>query len=45
MMGSLYLAWRYVAYHRVKTIILVTSIALVLFLPFGLRVKIGRAHV
>ena len=43
MMGSLYLAWRYVAYHRVKTIILVTSIALVLFLPFGLRVLVDQS--
>ena len=43
MIGSLYLAWRYVAYHRAKTIILVTSIALVLFLPFGLRVLVDES--
>ncbi len=43
MIGSLYLAWRYVAYHRVKTIILVTSIALILFLPFGLRVLVDES--
>jgi putative ABC transport system permease protein len=43
MIGSLYLAWRYVAYHRVKTVILVTSIALILFLPFGLRVLVDES--
>jgi putative ABC transport system permease protein len=43
MSGSLYLAWRYLAYHRAKTSILVASIALILFLPFGLQVLVEQS--
>jgi putative ABC transport system permease protein len=39
----LYLAWRYLAYHRVKTAILVTSIALIVFLPVGLNVLVDQS--
>jgi putative ABC transport system permease protein len=38
----LYLAWRYVAYHRFKTVIMLTSITLILFLPVGLRVLVEQ---
>jgi putative ABC transport system permease protein len=41
--GPLYLAWRYLVYHRVKTAILVTSIALIVFLPAGLRVLVTQS--
>ena len=37
MSGVLYLAWRYLSYHRAKTAILVVSIALIVFLPAGLE--------
>jgi len=40
---SLYLAWRYLAYHRIKTAILVTSITLIIFLPVGLRVLVNQS--
>jgi len=40
---TLYLAWRYLAYHRIKTVILVTSIALIAFLPVGLRVLVAQS--
>ena len=43
MRGALYLAWRYLAYHRGKTAILVTSIALIAFLPVGLRVLVSQS--
>jgi putative ABC transport system permease protein len=43
--GPLYLAWRYLAHHRVKTLILVSSIALIAYLPAGLRVLIGQSAV
>lgn len=43
MKGPLYLAWRYLAYHRVKTVILVTAITLILFLPVGLRVLVDQS--
>jgi len=41
--GPLYLAWRYLAYHRVKTAILVTSIALIVYLPIGLQVLVNES--
>jgi putative ABC transport system permease protein len=40
---ALYLAWRYLAYHRIKTAILVTSITLIVFLPVGLNVLVGQS--
>ncbi len=43
MKELLYLAWRYLAYHRIKTAILVTSIALIVFLPVGLNVLVGQS--
>ncbi len=43
MSGTLYLAWRYLAFHRLKTAILVTSIALILYLPVGLRVLVSQS--
>jgi len=42
-MEILYLAWRYLAHHRIKTAILVTSIALIVFLPVGLNVLVGQS--
>ena len=44
MSGILYLAWRYLAYHRVKTVILVLSITLIAFLPAGLRVIVNQSQ-
>jgi len=41
--GPVYLAWRYMAHHRVKTGILVGAIALIAFLPAGLYVLIGQS--
>jgi putative ABC transport system permease protein len=43
MSGHVYLAWRYLAHNRVKTAILVFSIALIVFVPSGLRVLVGRS--
>jgi putative ABC transport system permease protein len=37
-----YLAWRYLLYHRFKTAILLTSITLILFVPIGLRVLVEQ---
>jgi putative ABC transport system permease protein len=44
MKGALYLAWRYLLYHRVKTLILTTSITLIFFLPVGLRVLVRQSQ-
>jgi putative ABC transport system permease protein len=43
MRDVFYLAWRYLAYHRFKTGLLVAAIALVLYLPIGLNVLVQRA--
>lgn len=43
MRGTLYLAWRYLAFHRVKTVILVAAITLIVFLPVGLRVIVNQS--
>ena len=42
MKEVLYLAWRYLAFHRVKTAILVGAITLIVFLPVGLQVLVSR---
>jgi len=39
----LYLAWRYLAYHRLKTAVLITSITLIIYLPTGLNVLVGQS--
>ena len=43
MTQTLYLAWRYLAFHRVKTAILVTAITLILYVPVGLRVLVDQS--
>jgi len=43
MRDVLYLAWRYLAYYRGKTAVLVGSISLILFLPAALHVVVGGA--
>ena len=42
MSDSLYLAWRYMRHHWIKTVILVASITLIVFLPAGLQVMVSR---
>jgi putative ABC transport system permease protein len=39
-----YLAWRYLAYHRFKSAILVLSVALILYVPAGLRVLVWQSE-
>ena len=41
MKDVLYLAWRYLAYNRGKTAVLVASIMLVVYLPLTLRVLVA----
>jgi putative ABC transport system permease protein len=40
--GVLYLAWRYLAWHRWKTSILVAAVTLVLYLPLGLQLVVEQ---
>jgi len=44
MRGALYLALRYLAHNRIKSAVLVGSIALIGFLPSGLRVLVGQSE-
>jgi len=43
MMNTLYLAWRYLAFNRWKTTILVLSVTLIAFLPVGLNVLVEES--
>jgi len=44
MSPVLYLAWRYLAHHRVKTAILIVSILLIVYLPVGLHVLVKQSE-
>ncbi len=44
MIQSLYLAWRYILFHKVKTIILVASITLIIYLPVGLNILVTKSE-
>ena len=44
MIDSLYIAWHYITYNRLKTIILVSCITLISFLPLSLQVLIGESE-
>jgi putative ABC transport system permease protein len=43
MTQMLYLAWRYLAFHRLKSAVLVSTITLILYLPVGLRVLVDQS--
>ena len=42
MNDILYMAWRYLRYHWIKTLVLLASISLVIFLPLGLQVVVQQ---
>jgi putative ABC transport system permease protein len=42
VVGVLYLAWRYILFHRWKSAILVAAVTLVLYLPLGLQLVVER---
>ncbi len=43
MKDILYLAWRYLAYHRLKTVVLVASMAIIVYLPLGLNILMRQS--
>lgn len=43
MKDVLFLAWRYLAHNRVKTVVLVSSIMLIVYLPVALRVLVRQS--
>ena len=44
MFDSLYIAWRYIRYNRVKTIVLVACITLISFLPLALQLLLAESE-
>ncbi len=44
MINSLYIAWRYVVYNRVKTAVLVACITLIAFLPIALQLLLSESE-
>lgn len=44
MLNSLYLAWRYILFHKIKTLILVVSITLIIYLPIGLNILMSQSE-
>jgi len=44
MMGAFHIGWRYLAFHRIKTALLVGCLTLVLFLPVALRILVGHTE-
>lgn len=43
MSDSLYLAWRYLVYHRIKTVVLVCAITLIVYVPVGLNILVNQS--
>ena len=44
MKDTLYLAWRYLVYHKHKTSVLVLAITLIVYIPTGLRVLVSQSE-
>ena len=42
MKDTLYMAWQYLSHHKVKTVLLVFAIALIVYLPVGLKVIVDQ---
>lgn len=45
MFDSLYIAWKYVSYNRIKTFVLIACITLISFLPFSLQLLLDESEV
>ena len=43
MTDVLYLAWRYLAYHKFKTAVLVLAVAIIVYLPIGLDIIVSQS--
>lgn len=43
MRDVIYLAWRYLAYHRLKTAVLIASVAMIVYLPVGLNIVVRES--
>jgi len=43
MTGIFHLAWRYLAYHKVKTIVLVAAVTTIVYLPVALDIVVRHS--
>ena len=43
MTDVLYLAWRYLVYHKIKTTVLVAAVAIIVYLPVGLNIIVSQS--
>jgi len=43
-MDSLYIAWKYITYNRIKTAVLVACVTLISFLPFALQLLLNESE-
>jgi len=44
MLDSLYIAWKYISFNKVKTIVLVACVTLISFLPMALQLLLGESE-
>jgi putative ABC transport system permease protein len=44
MIDSLYIAWKYISYNRIKTVVLISCITLITFLPFSLQLLLDESE-
>jgi len=44
MFDSLYIAWKYISYNKIKTAVLVACITLISFLPFALQLLLNESE-
>ena len=44
MIDSLYIAWKYISYNRIKTVVLIACITLITFLPFSLQLLLDESE-
>lgn len=43
-MQSLYMAWRYLLFHKVKTVVLIAAITLITYLPFAVHILVRASE-
>ena len=44
MIDSFFIAWKYISYNRIKTVVLVACITLISFLPFALQLLLAESE-
>ena len=44
MFDSFYIAWQYIRYNKIKTVVLIACITLISFLPFALQLLLNESE-